>query len=238
LHAHFSDLADQRRAMVENAIEAAQARDSGAAQAARVGDARANEDVGFAPTILSSNDRDGAKGERAAPTRRAGQAGRPSPPPAKEESKLTLGSAALEMEEVPGLPKRRGWVWAALLVVAGVGGWYGWRTRAADRVRAVLAPPPQTVAAPQPVPPPVATHAPIAAPTPVASVAAPIASVAATPPAPLASAPPPAVLIPGARPAKAIRPGAAPPVVAPTVTAEPPPPPAPPSDEDKDNPYN
>jgi serine/threonine-protein kinase len=231
LHAHFSDLADQRRAMVENAIEAAQARDAGAAQAQPVGNARANEDVGFAPTILS--DRDGAKGDGAAPTRRGGQAARPSPPPAKEESKLTLGSAALEMEEVRGLPKRRGWVWAVAIVCLGAGGWYGWRGPAGARVRALLAPPPQTVAAPQPAPPPVVTHAPIAAPAPAASVAAPIASLA---PTPSASAAIPALPTHGARPVKG-RPGTAP-AVAPTAPAEPPPPPAPPPDEDKDNPYN
>src|SRR5207249_2102641 len=112
-----------------------------------------NDDVGFAPTILSSAQPDGRgaaglppadgappKVDRAAPMRRGAAMARPSPAPSKEDSKLTLGSAALEMEEPAGLPKRRGWLWAALVVCVGAGGFYGWRSHGFDRIRSFLAP--------------------------------------------------------------------------------------------------
>ncbi len=240
LQKHFPDLGDQRRAMVENAIEAAQARDAGAAKGpAR--DLRANEDVGFAPTILSSEpgSSTSADPDRAAPTRRAGHLARPSPPPAKEESKLTLGSAALEMEEVRGLPKRRGWAWAALVACVGAGGFYGWRTHAVDRVRALLAPPIRTVAAQEPpaVAAPPATHAPIATAQPAVTAPAPVASTSASP-TPVASA---AAESAGAHPVRGTPSRPAPRTIAPSaapVAPAPEPAPAPAPSSEEDNPYN
>jgi hypothetical protein len=241
LQAHFSDLADQRRAMVEGAIEAAQVRDAGGAGAPRIGDARSNEDVGFAPTILSSPEPavgSAPNPDRAAPTRRAGQLAHPSPAPTKEESKLTLGSAALEMEEVRGLPKRRGWVWATLVVLLGAGGWYGWRTNAFDRMRGLVAPAARTVAAPEPAPPPPPTAKPPAvAQPPVASAAAPapVASTSSSPPQTSAAPPPGAVM----RPAHGTRvaPGSNTAATANVPAPEPPPAP-PPTPAEEDNPYN
>jgi serine/threonine-protein kinase len=241
LQAHFSDLAEQRGAMVENAIEAAQARDAGAARGPQPSYARANDDVGFAPTILSSNEPGAGaspEGDRGAPTRRAGQPARPLPPPTKEESKLTLGSAALEMHEVPGLPKRRGWVWAALVVCVGAGGWYGWRAHAVDRVRALLGPPARAVVAtpPPPAPSPAVTLVPIA--TPVASVVTPVASASASPALhPSATAAPAAVGRP-MRAAPAARPAATNVAAPPSLPAPEPAPPAPTAPSDEDNPYN
>jgi hypothetical protein len=242
MQAHFSDLADQRRSMVESAIEAAQARDVGGKSAPRIGDARSNDDVGFAPTILSSNEPGvvpSVNPDRGAPTRRASQLARPSPPPPKEESKLTLGSAALEMEEVRGLPKRRGWIWAALVVCLGAGGLYGWRTNAFDRVRALLAPPTRAVASPEPAPapPPMATYAPVAAP-PVVSTTPPIPTPPSSAAASQAPSFPSSAPNPAMRPAHGTRP-VAPPLATSAPAAEPPPAPPPPtSPSDEDNPYN
>jgi eukaryotic-like serine/threonine-protein kinase len=238
LHAHFSDLAERRSAMVTGAIQAAQAREAGGASIARVGAAGANDDVGFAPTILSPPKPEASKPRNA-----------PSPP--KEDSKLTLGSAALEMEEVAGLPKRRGWMWAVILVALGAAGTYGVRVRGIERIRAFLAPSrPQT---PEMTTAPVlSTHAALAPSPPVASVSAPVASSSAAPPqAPSSSKENASTRAPRASPTAA-RPGApggasprvsnpattAPVDTPPAVEVQPAPAPTPSKAPDEDNPYN
>jgi serine/threonine-protein kinase len=188
LQSHFADLAEQRGAMITGAIEAAQLREAGGVENGRAGGQRPNDDVGFAPTILSSAQPEvgGPEAARLAPANRNATTVRRSPPPSKEDSKLTLGSAALEMEEAAaGLPKRRGWLWALPLVGVAVGGWYGWKMHGLERVRALLAPQPSPVVSSQetPTPSPVPSAHPASAPPPAAS-ALPIGTPApAAPPA-------------------------------------------------------
>src|SRR5262249_48029827 len=150
-------------AMITDAIQAAQARAAGGGPVARVGAARANEDVGFAPTILSP-----AKGEASKPLSASSRS--------KDDSKLTLGSAALEMEEVAGLPKRRGWTWAVLLVALGAAGSYGVRVRGIDRIRELLAPSSRSRASSEIAPTPLPSAQAVLVPSPpIASASAPIA---------------------------------------------------------------
>jgi serine/threonine-protein kinase len=244
LHAHFADLAEQRGAMVTNALESAQEREAGAKESQPK--PRANDDVAFAPTILSSASPGGlgARIDTAPPTRRVGKIGPgPSPVPPKEESKLTLGSAALEMEKPAGLPKRRGLLWAMLVVAAGAGAWAGVRAGGVERVRAMLgsptrstpasnplpaaprevAPTPPAFAAPSPaLPAPSVTAVPIAGATPATSASA------ASPTAQRVRGAPKA--IPGTTPRSAA--SAAP------ITPPPEPPPAAAPANEEDNPYN
>src|SRR5258708_4659464 len=52
LRDHFSDLAEQRRTTVTNALEAAEARASSSSEKVRQVDRTTNDDFGFAPTVL------------------------------------------------------------------------------------------------------------------------------------------------------------------------------------------
>jgi hypothetical protein len=237
LHAHFADLAERRSAMVTAAIQATQAREAGGASVARIGAARANEDVGFAPTILSPT-----KPEVSKPMSASSQL--------KEDSKLTLGSAALEMEEVAGLPKRRGWVWGVLLVALGAAGSYGVRARGIERIRELLAPASRSRSSPETPPAPVPSAP--APSTPIASAAAPIASGSAAAPQPSSSSgenpsthgahASPSAARPGAPappPAHVSKPTTAPPVeTPPAVEVQPAPAPPTPTAPDNENPYN
>jgi serine/threonine-protein kinase len=248
LHAHFADLAEQREAMVTNALESAQEREAGATVARPI--PRSNEDVAFAPTILSSAKPDlpAMRADTAPPTRRVGKAGPlPSPVPRVEESKLTLGSAALEMEDPAGLPKRRGWMWALLVVAAGAGAWVGVRAGGIDRVRSLLGSSTRStpaVAAP-PAPPPVAAppaatpSPPLRTPPPVLAPPSSAAASASAPIPPTTPAPTPATLrLRGAPASPKTLPGAPVPAAsAPAITLPAEPPPAR-SPGEEDNPYN
>ena len=238
LHAHFSDLAERRSAMITAAIQAAQAREAGGGSVARVGPARANEDVGFAPTILSP-----PKGEASKPLGASSRL--------KDDSKLTLGSAALEMEEVAGLPKRRGWVWAVLLVALGAAGTYGVRARGIERIRELLAPASRSRSSLEMTPAPVSSASAGLAPSPpIASASPPIASGSAAPQASSRSGESPSTGaahasptaarpgVPAPLPAHVSKPVAAPLVdTPPAVEVQPAPAPIPPA-PDPDNPYN
>jgi eukaryotic-like serine/threonine-protein kinase len=244
LRENFSDLAEQRAAMVTGALESADRRAEGGGGAATPR-ARPAEDFGFAPTVMSSPEPGTAPPESLSPpTKRAGPAvARPSSKPPKEESKLTLGSAALEMREVAGMPKRRGWMWTLLLIGVFAGGLYGWRGRGVDRVRALIGS--ETRSASSPATPTVAPAAHVAPSAPPSTIVTATAADAATfgPPGSASSAPGasaqvplPAFLRPGA-PHPAIPRGAKPSPA--TVIEEPPPTPAPaPAPEDPENPYN
>ncbi len=233
--------------MVTNALESAQDREEGATAARPI--PRSNEDVAFAPTILSSAKPDvpAMRTDAAPPTKRVGKAGPPpSPVPPLEESKLTLGSAALEMEHPAGLPKRRGWMWVLLVVAAGASAWVGVRAGGIDRVRsllgsstrstpAVAAPPaPLPAAAPAATPSPRLGTPPPALAPPSSAAASTSAAISSTMPAPT----PATQRLRGAPASPKTLPGAPVPAAsAPAITPPPEPPPARPPGEE-DNPYN
>ena len=149
LNAHFADLTKKRREIVSDALASAETRASDA------------DEVAFAPTVMSERPtlrRAAEDVDTKALTKRERAISPPYVPThasrvsSREDSSVTPRLSAFEMdEEAAGLPKRRGWVWALLLMCV-AGGLYGWKMGGVAYVRALVSPP-SVVAAPPSLPP-------------------------------------------------------------------------------------
>jgi serine/threonine-protein kinase len=160
LRAAVPDLAEKRQKVVLEAIAVADARAISGhtpvtnAPRIRAASLRDREEEAFAPTVMSDPtpqvNRPSQDAETLALVRK-------KPRSSKEESGAgaTLGSATLAADddddiEVAGLPKRRGWVLAGLLVVVASAAWFGWKRDGVGKIRAWLvasSPPTQAASA-------------------------------------------------------------------------------------------